>query len=56
MIGKATVAPTSCTKAILRDLHLVTQSIQLTDDLVDKILIPVASLEVSDREGITHLH
>ena len=45
MIGKATVAPTSCTNAMLRGLHLVTQTIQLTDDLVDQILIPVASLE-----------
>ena len=45
MTGKATVAPTSCTNAMSRGLHLVTQTIQLTDDLVDQVLIPMAALE-----------
>ena len=40
-----TLAPTSCTNTMSRGLHLVTQTIQLTDDLVDQVLITIAALE-----------
>ena len=44
MIG-TTLAPTSCTNTMSRGLHLVTQTIQLTDDLVEQVFTPLAALE-----------
>ena len=56
MIG-TTLAPTSCTNTMSRGLHLITQTIQLTDDFVDQVLIPIAALEkitVNDHQVHEH--